>query len=91
MSAASMSKSAAAAAAAPAPAPYFRPKPAGFLLERQIDGGLPDFSYRRRLWVDTNPSNGEVTLRCVLTDIVRIRPNGEIVLTTGGYFTVSGV
>lgn len=50
--------------------------------------GMPDYSYRKKLWVDTNPNNGEVTLRCVATDIVRIRPNGEIILTTGGYFTV---
>ena len=72
-----------------APAAYFAPKEAGFLLNRHIDGGLPDHTYRNRLWVDCNPRNGEVTMRCVATDIVRIRPNGEIVLSTGGFFTVS--
>jgi hypothetical protein len=74
---------------APRPgATYFKVKPAGFLARRRLTGGLPDYTYRRRLWVDTNPNNGAVTMRCVETDIVQIRPSGEIVLTTGGYFTV---
>jgi hypothetical protein len=80
-----------AAGGGAAQATYFRPKPPGFMANRPIDGGLPDYTYRRRLWVDTNPANGEVVLRCVATDIVRIRPNGDIVLTTGGYFTVGAV
>jgi hypothetical protein len=70
-------------------ATYFRVKPPGFMARRPITGGLPDYTYRKRLWVDTNPATGAVTLRCVDTDIVQIRPSGEIVLTTGGYFTVS--
>jgi hypothetical protein len=79
-------------AAAPPARPqttYFRVKEPGFLARRALHPSLPDWSYRRRLWVDTNPSNGAVTMRCVDTDIVKIRPNGEIVLTTGGFFTVS--
>lgn len=67
---------------------YFQPKPSGFMANRPITN-MPDYTYRRRLWIDTNPNNGEVTLRCVATDIVRIRPNGEIILTTGGYYTAT--
>ncbi|GBF99356.1 hypothetical protein Rsub_12160 [Raphidocelis subcapitata] len=76
-----------AAAPAPAPATYFRAKPQGFMARRPCT--MPDYAYRRRLWIDTNPQNGEVVLRCVDTDIVRIRPNGEVVLTTGGFFTAT--
>ena len=78
-------------AAAPQGAPtYFRIKPAGFMAQRHIDGGMRDYAYRRRLWVDAEPGTNTVTLRCVNTDIVRILASGEIVLTTGGWFTVGG-
>jgi hypothetical protein len=32
-------------------------------------------------------ASGEVVVRFHRTDVVRIRPNGDVRLTTGGYFT----
>lgn len=43
--------------------------------------------YRAFQKVVVDRANGEVALRFHRTDVLRVRPNGDVALTTGGYFT----
>lgn len=82
---------ASAAGRAAAPAPSRAPAAGGQNARagNYRNDGRPADYYRAFQRVFVNDANGEVVMRFHQTDIVRIKPNGDVILTTGTYFTAT--